>query len=562
MTDEQFGRLMADGRIMLADLRKRIRSIDPDLLQYCDDNMKKPSAHGKWERLAVVRFLRYFYKYSFDAAAYSRYIRFAEALPIPSDKGMCRFPLVPFQKFFIANIHGWVNADGTRVIRDALLYVPRKASKTSLISQLACYDLLFGPPDGQIFVASNSFNQAGVCFKIISSCVKAMDPKMRYFRRNRETITNVMEGRQSYVQCLSSSPDRLDGLNASLVILDEYSQAESADLRTVLTSSMGVRDNPLVVTITTASTKLDSPFVTMLNNEKRLLAGEAENDSMFALVFEAEPGDDIGSPDVWRRVQPMLGVSVKERFYEEEYKKSQMSADDLVAFKTKLLNLFTPPVSSVWRKPGRIARQSRDFDPRNLTARPMCVVSIDLSISDDLSAVTYMCYDSVNKSFASYSDYYIPEQTAFSHANRELYKKWIADGDLRVCGEEVIDYSQIAAEIVEMSRHVNIIAVSYDSWKSPELVNMLKAYGMGKTLKPYRQTYGAFTGAVESFEIALAEKRMWLDDSPVTRWMFGNAVIDTDNLGNKKPIKAGANRKIDGVITNLMCLGTFMGIRR
>lgn len=44
--------------------------------------------------------------------------------------------------------------------------------------------------------------------------------------------------------------------------------------------------------------------------------------------------------------------------------------------------------------------------------------------------------------------------------------------------------------------------------------------------------------------------------------MFGNAVIDTDNLGNKKPIKAGANRKIDGVITNLMCLGTFMGIRR
>ena len=215
MTDKKFDRLISDGKIMLADLRKRIRSIDPDLLEYCDDNIKKPSAHGRWERLAVVRFLKYFYKYSFDTEAYSRYVRFAEALPIPSDKGMKAFPLVPFQKFFIANIHGWVNADGTRVIRDALLYVPRKASKTSLISQLACYDLLFGPPDGQIFVASNSFNQAGVCFKIISSCVKAMDPKMKYFRRNRETITNVMQGRQSYVQCLSSSPDRLDGLNAS-----------------------------------------------------------------------------------------------------------------------------------------------------------------------------------------------------------------------------------------------------------------------------------------------------------------------------------------------------------
>lgn len=44
--------------------------------------------------------------------------------------------------------------------------------------------------------------------------------------------------------------------------------------------------------------------------------------------------------------------------------------------------------------------------------------------------------------------------------------------------------------------------------------------------------------------------------------MFGNAVIDKDNLENAKPIKISPSKKIDGVITILESLGQFLTYKR
>lgn len=166
------------------------------------------------------------------------------------------------------------------------------------MAQLSIYSLIFDAPDGQIYCASNSFNQSQVLFKIIEASIKSLDPKMKSFHRNRQQIYSVLPGKDSFISCLSSSPDRLDGLNPSLIILDEYAAAKDSELRNVLTSGMGARSNPLTCTITTASTLLEGPFVEMLSNYKKILSRELSNDSIFALIFEAEEGDDISNPVV------------------------------------------------------------------------------------------------------------------------------------------------------------------------------------------------------------------------------------------------------------------------
>lgn len=109
------------------------------------------------------------------------------------------------------------------------------------MASLAIYDLLFGDSDAQAYVASNSFAQSKICFDIIKNSIKELDTKFSHFRLNRDIIYNLMPNKTSFVRCLASSADKLDGLNASTVILDEYAQAEDASLRNVLTSSMGVR---------------------------------------------------------------------------------------------------------------------------------------------------------------------------------------------------------------------------------------------------------------------------------------------------------------------------------
>ena len=84
---------------------------------------------------------------------------------------------------------------------------------------------------------------------------------------------------------MASNPDKLDGLNASTVILDEYSQADSAALKNVLTSSMGARLNPLRIVITNASDKQECPFIDMLKNYKAILRDELVNDAVFSHIF-------------------------------------------------------------------------------------------------------------------------------------------------------------------------------------------------------------------------------------------------------------------------------------
>jgi phage terminase large subunit-like protein len=102
---------------------------------------------------------------------------------------------------------------------------------------------------------------------------------------------------------------------------------------------MGIRVNPLTVMITTASEKLESPFRDTLKLYKKILRGEMENDSVFAHIFEPDVDDEEDNPETWKKVQPHLGITVQDDYYELEYKKAQQSADDMVTFRTKLLNI-------------------------------------------------------------------------------------------------------------------------------------------------------------------------------------------------------------------------------
>lgn len=91
---------------------------------------------------------------------------------------------------------------------------------------------------------------------------------------------------------------------------------------------------------------------------------------------------------------------------------------------------------------------------------------------------------------------------------------------------------------------------------------MLAAAGAKNVLKPVRQTYGYFTAPVQSFEHGIKTGRIFLDENPINAFCFGNAVLDEDNLENKKPIKRSPERKIDGTIVSLMCLRQFIDYER
>lgn len=557
------GRIKRTYTYALVDTDKRIGD-------YCLSVIDNPDKHNLYEILGVKRFFEMLDKYEWKKGRVKKFIKFYELLKFSGMDGRRRYKLTPVQVFQFANIFGFADDQGRRLIRNAYIFVPRKFSKTTSAASLAVYDMLFGDNNAQAYVGANSYEQALICFNEIKSIMFDIDPSERHFRINREKITFKDKGRDSLIRCLTANAKTQDGLFASLVIMDEYAQARNtagkngADLKNVLTTSMGPRREPLTVIITTASDVIDGPFANELEGVMKVLRGEGENDAMFASLFMPDADDREDDPATWAKVQPHLGITIQADFYEKEWANAQMSAENMLAFRNKLLNVFTINAEKTWFTYEKAKELVGDFDIDKVTGHPYCAVAFDLSVHDDFSAVTYTIYSDQTKRFYSHTDYYFPIGALSGHPNEQLYRIWHDKGYLQFCDGEKIDVRRIADDILRRANRLYIVRIGYDAWKAKDLVNILASAGAGNTLQPYSQTYGSFNLPVESFEMLAYDDppKITLNDNPINVYCLTNCVIDEDNLENKKPLKLSQFKKIDGTITMLMTLGLLYSFER
>lgn len=547
-----------------------MEATDKRIEEYVLGVMDHPDEHNLYELLAVKRFFLMLDSYKWSSKRVRNFFRFYESLKFNGTHGRQRYRLTPVQCFQFANIFGFLDDNGRRLVRTAYIFVPRKFSKTTSAASLAVYDMLFGDSNAQAYVGANSYNQAKICFDEIRAIMRSIDPSERHFRVNREKISFLDKGKDSFIECLTANAKTKDGLNASLVIMDEYSQARNtagkngADLKNVLTSSMGARQEPLTVIITTASEVIDGPFAHELEGVKRVLRGEERNDTIFASLFMPDADDREDDPRTWAKVQPHLGVTVQPDFYEKEYQQAKLSAENMMAFRTKMLNVFAVNEDTSWFSYDKVKELMGDFDIDRVKGHPECAVAFDLSVHDDFSAVSYTLYSRETKGFYAHTDYYFPEGALAGHPNEQLYREWHSKGWLKLCKGNRIDVKQIADDILRRSQTVRIIRIGYDAWKSQELVNILSSIGAKGVLTPFSQTYGNFNLPVEALEmLAYADPPgIVINHNPINAFCLLNCVIDTDRLENKKPMKISRYRKIDGAITLLMTIGLLYSYER
>jgi phage terminase large subunit-like protein len=578
--------------------RFQLDAIDMRLWSYISQVRNEPEKHNLYEILAILKFLRLMDTYVFRPSKVKKFTKLYESLKFSGMDGRRCYKLTPIQYFQFASILGFYKwedvgkAEGMpdeekktkkimdgrryelrRLVREAILFVPRKFSKTTSTASLAVNEMLFGDTNAQAYTAANSYKQAKICFEEISKIVKQLDPGKKYFKATRETLhwkPNKF-GRESFVECLTGGGDTKDGLNASLVIFDEYAQAkyvrdhsDGAELLQVLTSSMGVRREPLTVIITTASRVEDGPFTIELENAKKVLEGEYDDDSQFASIFQPDAwemtDEAMGNPEIWRKCNPHIGVTVQEGYYKQRWDKAQRDVEAMIEFKTKLLNIFVSGGVKNWI-PQTLARSlMTDFDIENIQGRPETMAAMDLSVSDDFSVVVYNIYSRAQRKFYLWTDCYIPEETLENHPNKELYKYWRDGGYLKVCPGAVISETMIVEDILRRNKKLLICQIGYDAYKSQEVVNALASAIAstgtlpGNILRAVPQTYGAFTSPVETFEMAAKSRppKVALANNPILPYCFGNCYLDEDRMCNKKPLKRKENLKIDAAIASLM----------
>ena len=205
-------------------------------------------------RLACQRFLNHLenkeWEYVFDPGAVNHFLQFTS---------LCRHVkgqwagqpvnLEPFQILIICAIYGFrLKRDRSkRMVQDVIVYIPRKAGKSTLTALIALYELAFGDAGAEVYTVATNRDQASIVFTTAKGFIETLPREVSgLFIPGKFTIVKNGDS-QSVFKALSRDTKRTgDGLNPSCAIIDEASQIVDRNTIEVLHSGM-VADRKSVV---------------------------------------------------------------------------------------------------------------------------------------------------------------------------------------------------------------------------------------------------------------------------------------------------------------------------
>ena len=422
---------------------------------------------------------------------------------------------------------------------------------TALAAALCLYFLIADGEDGaEVDLAANSKEQAKLAFEFCSAFSKQIDPKNKYLNPFRDSI--LMDANHSKLKVFAADDSKLDGFNASFGLVDEYHSAKTSKVRDVIKSSMGMRQNPHLCTITTAGFDKTLPCYKLRTTAIEILNGLKQDDSMFIAIYSLDGDDDWTIENNWKKANPNLGVTVQTKFLKEQVISAINTPSEEVGVKTKNFNIWCDS-SAVWIPERYIIKASQKINLFDFKDE-ICYIGVDLSATSDLTAVCYL----IPKDGKFYAKvfYYLPQSCLSDNANRELYKNWKSQGLLTITQGNVTDYDYITRDMLKYRDNLTITSVGYDKWNATQWA--INATDEGLPLEEYSQTIGNFNQPTKELERLILSGKLIIDNNEITRWCFSNVALKEDYNDNCKPVKTSKLKKIDGVIAMIQSLGMYL----
>lgn len=466
------------------------------------------------------------------------------------------FILEEWQKFIVYNTFGWYwKGTNKRVIRNVYLTVARKNGKTALAGALCLYLMLAdGEASSEIYCLANSVQQASIAFELCKGFSESIDKgKKKHFKKYREALK--VEETKSVLRVLSAEADRLDGLNASAFILDEFHSAKSTELLDVMRSSQGNRENPLGIIISTAGFLLGGPMHQMEEVNKQILAGLVQDDTTFCAMYHLDENDDWKDEENWVKCSPNIDVTCEREYMRQQCNQAKLNPSLEVGVKTKNLNMWVS-TSEVWLPDHKIMECMRHITTEDMKC-DYCYVGIDLASVRDLTAISYLAVKDDKYYFKT--DYYLPEDTITEGISRNTYnyKQWADKGFLKLTPGNACDYSYILNDILKFHSDIPCYKLMTDTWNASQF--QISAIEKGLNILPFSQTLGSFNRPTKEFERLIYQGKVVIDANPITRWCFTNATLKVDPVNeNIKAVKTVKENKIDGVISMVEALGGYL----
>lgn len=498
--------------------------------------------------------------------------------------------------------------DTRRLTQEAHWFLTRKSGKTELGGAVDFTEVCFlGDVNGQALICTNSSEQSQIAYEAIKDFAMQIDPTCinrmggKYFRMTRKGLNwqpgHPMKGE---IKCMAAGKTSKDGLYASVVHADEHGQAgyvnAHSDMQAAVDTcwgSTGPRREKLLLHTTTAGRIKEGPYKTKLEQVEASLLGEMQyplgqphrtsDDYWCAFLLQLdkpELTDDLtklDDPELFKKVNRSIGTTVQPTYYRERLHEAATGTEDTKQeVLTKDFNMWQGASVVEWIKAEQIRPLQRDMRIDQCTARDGWVIftGLDFSQGDDLHTAAYLAARKHpsgrgTEFFADY-DAWVKESTAEKSAIRPMYEQWEKDGWLHYSPGAVFQPALFVNRLAELlGKGCQFMYFGYDKYQSKDPINALKAFlqsNMGiQNPDPYVQVVSQlnseFNAPTDDLYAAMFAPVPFISysASPLWPFCFGNAVLEIDGRGNKRPVKRAQTDscKIDPVQAIIMALDLY-----
>jgi len=530
-----------------------------DGIQYAIDVTKGNINVCRNIKLSCQRFLNFMedkqWEYEFVVPYIAHVLRFIELLKHTKGPDAGK-PIIlePFQIMLLCAIYGFRHKKdhSHRMTTDVIVFIPRKAGKSTLTAVIGLYELMYGEAGAEVFTLATNREQATIVFDAARGMIQSMpSTAQNWFNVSKYHIGKAGDS-QSMFRALSRDNKKTgDGKNASCAIIDEAAQIVDRNTIEVVFSGMVARKNPLRIYITTASFTKDTKFYEDYSMFESMLTGKApDNPHWFGLLYGLDPADDWQDETTWAKANPMHGISIYQDAIRERCAQAQLKPASLNEFLCKTLNVYVS-ANSAW-----IDRKYWDDSIGEDRPEPEAVfIGFDLAATRDLNAVCTLKRYSENDYYANFK-FFLPEdalELVPSHY-RSIFDQAIQSKILHITEGNVMDDREISEYIKNESTLYNVKEVGYDAYNAASLVARLHDFGI--PVKKVGQGMAVLNNPSKHAEKLIMSNAIRHNGNPFVGWQLDNCEVYEDVNGNIKIRKNEADKsaKVDGIIALIISL--------
>ena len=522
---------------------------------------------GRWIRLLYERIISDLENkvYFFDQKKANKAVRFFEKFCHHS-KGKLAPQLVKlevWQKALISCIFGLVDENGVRVYREVFVVMGRKNGKSLLASGIAEYMAYAdGERGADCYFLAPKLDQADIVFNDFWQSISAEPDLMKITKKRKMDI--YIESTNTSIKKVPFSEKKSDGFNPHLTVCDEIAAwvgDQGIKQYSVMTSALGSREQPLILSITTANYINDGIYDELFRRATGFLQGNSREKRLLPFIYQIDDIDKWNDLNELQKSLPNMGVSVSAAYILEEIAKAEESLANKAEFLCKMA-CIKQNSSQAWLSTQAIRKSfGGDAGPNKLTLEDFdgsyALLGVDLSQTTDLTALALLIEK--NGILYYFTRFFLPREKIDEATARDglPYRKYIERGFLIESGENFVDFEDCfrwCTDLIE-KYHIYVLQVGLDRYCAQYLQAQLEAYGFHCDTV-FQGTN--LTGVINTTEGMLRDGTLQCaEDNDLMKVHLLDAALKTEAETNrKKLIKISKRAHVDGVaaLLDAMCM--------